>query len=137
MAEHGITILGTGGDSAVVGRQLRTAGGIVITTPRSQLHMDPGTGALAQLAKNDLHPRETTAILLSHQHVNHAGEAAALISAMTHNGMDRRGLLISNKLQESFVPAYHQRLTERSLIITPGTRVGVNDIEIKAIQAKH
>jgi ribonuclease BN (tRNA processing enzyme) len=137
MSEHGITILGTGGDSIVIGRNTRTAGGIVITTPRNQLHIDPGTGAIAGLAKNELHPRETTAILLSHQHVNHAGEAAALISAMTHNGIDKRGLLISNTLENSFVPAYHQRLTEKSIAITPGTRIGVNDIEIRAIKAKH
>lgn len=137
MAEHGITILGTGGDSVVVGRLVRSAGGIVVTTPRAQLHIDPGTGALAGLARNGLHPRETTAILLSHQHVNHAGEAAALISAMTHNGMDKRGLLISNQLQDSFVPEHHQRLTEKSIAIAAGTRIGINDMEVKAIGAKH
>jgi ribonuclease BN (tRNA processing enzyme) len=137
--ENTIFILGTGGDSVVVGRQLRGSGGIVIVTPHTQLHIDPGPGALVHLAKNELHPRETTAILLSHQHIAHASDAAALIAAMTHNGMDKRGLLISNTLEPPLclVPEYVQQWTEKSLTIAQGKRIGVNDIEIKAIEANH
>lgn len=137
MASNGITILGTAGDSAVMGKQLRASGGVLITTPQSQLHLDPGPGALVQLAKNDLHPRETTAILLSHQHVGHATDAAALISAMTHNGIDRRGILITNTLEGCLVPPFQQQLTEKTMVLSPGTRVGINDVEIRAVQAIH
>ncbi|MBN1275585.1 MBL fold metallo-hydrolase [Candidatus Woesearchaeota archaeon] len=136
MADNGITLLGTGGDSIVVGRQLRASGGIVITTPDSQIHLDPGPGTLVQMAKHDFHPRETTAVILSHQHVNHATEAAALISAMTHNGIDRRGVLVTNT-QEGLVPAYQRSLVEKFLILKPGNRVGINDIEIRAVRANH
>ncbi|MBD3209672.1 MBL fold metallo-hydrolase [Candidatus Woesearchaeota archaeon] len=134
---NGITILGTGGDSFIVGRQTRASGGIILTTDQNQLHIDPGPGTLQQLKQHELHPRETTTILLSHQHVNHAGDAAALISAMTHNGMDKRGILISNTLDNCYVPGYQQSLTEKSIAIQPDSKVGINDIEIRAIQAKH
>ena len=137
MTAMGITILGTAGDSMVMGKQLRASGGILITTPQNQLHLDPGPGALVQLAKNNGHPRETTAILLSHQHVGHATDAAALISAMTHNGIDKRGILITNILDESMVPRYQQGLTEKNVVLAPGSRVGINDVEIKAVQAQH
>jgi len=137
MVDQGVTILGTGGDSIIVGRQLRASGGFIITTEENQLHVDPGPGSLVQLAKNGLHPRETTAIFLTHQHVNHAGDAAALISAMTHNGIDRRGVLVSNTLDECMVPPYYRMLTEKSIALKEGGKVAINDVEIRAVKAKH
>ena len=134
---HSITILGTGGDSIVVGRQLRASGGIVITTAENQIHLDPGPGALIGLKQHGLHPRETTAVLLSHQHVNHATEAAALITAMTHNGMDRRGVLVTNDLERGLVPLHQRHLLERAFALQPRGRVGINDVEVKAFAAKH
>lgn len=137
MANYGITILGTGGDPQVVGRQLRASGGFVLTTHSSQIHIDPGPGALVQLAKQELHPRETTAIVLTHQHVNHVSEAAAIISAMTHNGIDRKGVLLTNTVDECLVPAFHRTLVERTMALTPGLKIAVNDVEITAVKAKH
>lgn len=137
MVQTGITILGTGGDSQVVGRQARASGGFVITTPASQIHVDPGPGALIQLAKNEMHPRSTTAVVLSHQHANHATEAAAIIGVMTHNGMDRRGVLISNTVDDCMVPAFHRLLTEKTTALQPGSRIAVSDVEVQAVKAKH
>lgn len=134
---NSITILGTGGDSIVVGRQTRASGGIVITTPETQLHLDPGPGALIRLKENSLHPREHTAVVLSHQHVNHASEAAAIITAMTHNGMDRRGVLVTNDLERGMVPLHQRQILERALKLEGGGKVGINDVEIRAVPAKH
>ncbi len=137
MSEYGITILGTAGDSTVMGKQLRASGGFIIRTPENQLLIDPGPGSLVQQAKHDFHPRETTAIVLSHQHVNHAGDAAAVISAMTHNGMDKRGVLITNKDENLMVPQAQMSWVEKFFALEPEGKIGVNDVEIKAVSAKH
>jgi ribonuclease BN (tRNA processing enzyme) len=137
MSQTGITILGTGGDSNIVGRQVRASAGLIIKTPDSQLHIDPGPGTLVQMAKHDFHPRETTCILLSHQHLNHANDASALISAMTHNGIDKRGVLITNTLDDCIIPGYFRLLTERSIALKDQQRIGINDLEIKAVGLKH
>lgn len=137
MMQQGITILGTGGDAQVVGRQMRASAGFVLTTPQSQVHIDPGPGTLLQLAKHELHPRETTAVVVTHQHVNHANDASALISAMTLNGMDRRGVLLANDLVTGAVSAFHQGLVERCSQLVAGRKVGVNDVDIHAVATKH
>ncbi len=137
MGEEGITILGTAGDSITVGRQVRASGGFILSTSTNQIHVDPGPGSLVQLAKNDYHPRETTAIVLTHQHVNHAGDASALISTMTHNGIDKRGVFISNTLDDSIVPEHFRFLTEKAIALKPGSRMAINDVEIKAVNALH
>lgn len=135
--EENITILGTGGDSTVLGRQLRASGGFVLTTGQSQIHIDPGPGALAQLVKHHLHPRETTVVLTTHQHVGHAGDAAALIATMTHNGMDKRGMYVTNTFEDNLVPAKIRSWTERSLELAHGQRIGINDVEIRAVPLSH
>lgn len=137
MSGYEIHILGTGGDSAVVGRAARLSGGFVIKTPQSQVHIDPGTGALIGLAKSGLHPRETTAVVLSHQHVNHSSEAATLISASTHNGMDKKGILLSNNLDLPFFPEVFKGFVERAIELVPNQRVGINDVNIMPFPVQH
>ena len=137
MAEKGITILGTGGDSIVVGRQLRASGGFILNTEDSQIHIDPGPGTLLQMAKHDYHPRETTGIVLSHHHVNHSGDANALISAMTHNGIDKKGVLVGNAFDEGSVASHQKSIIERVIPLGHGHRVGINDVEIYTVELKH
>jgi len=137
LVEENITILGSGGDSTVMGRQLRSTGGFVLTTEQSQIHVDPGPGALSGLVKHHFHPRETTVVLTTHQHVAHAGDAPALIASMTHNGMDKRGMYVTNSFEENFVPQKLRSWTERSLELAPGNRIGINDVEIRAVKLNH
>ncbi len=46
-----IIFLGTGGDPVVVGKQIRSSGGIVLKLDGLQFHLDPGPGALVKCTK--------------------------------------------------------------------------------------
>jgi phosphoribosyl 1,2-cyclic phosphodiesterase len=61
----------------------------------TRLHVDPGPGALVRALSHvpPCNPRELDAIVLSHKHLDHSGDANALIEAMTSGGFRRRGAI--------------------------------------------
>jgi ribonuclease BN (tRNA processing enzyme) len=139
-----LIFLGTGGDAIVVGKQMRLAGGIVFQVEENQFHIDPGPGAVAKAKDNGVNLRSTVAILVSHAHLNHCNDANAAISAMTLGGMDPKGVLVTNKSAyngsetiEPCISKYHKTLIEKNLILEPGQRVGINEIDIIATHTVH
>lgn len=62
----------------------------------TQIHVDPGPGALVRALSHvpPCNPRELEAIVLSHKHLDHAGDVNAVIEAMTSGGFRRRGALM-------------------------------------------
>ncbi|MBU1201812.1 MAG: MBL fold metallo-hydrolase [Nanoarchaeota archaeon] len=139
-----ITFLGTGGDSIVVGKQLRASGGIIFKFGESVFLIDPGPGALVRMKQFDVNVREITAILVSHNHLNHSSDVNSVISAMTYSGIDKRGILVcdeetlhGSETEKPVISNYHKGLVERFITMKPGMKIGVNDVNIVATNAKH
>lgn len=139
-----IIFLGTGSQSVVLGKQLRATGGIVIQADEHQLHIDPGPGALNMAKQFYVNTRETTGVLVSHPHIGHCNDVNAVISAMTHSGLDRRGVLVGNDLlvngdkdTHPYVTNFHKRCLEKYVVLGAGNKMGMDDIEIRATTAKH
>jgi ribonuclease BN (tRNA processing enzyme) len=142
-----IIFLGTGGDSEVVSKQRRSSAGFVIRVSGYQFHIDPGPGALVKLKDYGINPRENTAILASHGHINHSHDVDAIISAMTYNGFDKQGVLIASSSvvngingEEPISPTlseFFRRCVERVIVIKPNQRVGIEHIEIKSLETLH
>ena len=137
-----LIFLGTAGDSSMLTR--RQGGGFVVQTDEMQFVIDPGTGALTNAVKNQINPRLTTAILVSHNHVNHAGDLNAFVNAATHNGLDRQAVAIVAKSLVELSPEnypmlspFHRECVEKVIIAEEGKKVGINKAEIHAIKAKH
>ncbi len=142
--EPKIIFLGTGGESLVTARQIRACGGIILQVEGYQFFIDPGPGALSKAAEYGINVRNTTAILASHNHLRHANDVNALISAMTYSGLDKKGVLICNKTvfegtekDNPILLDFYKECLERNIIITPGKRVGIENIEVRAIPAEH
>ena len=127
----GITFLGTAGDAAVFGKQVRASGGIILKTEDNQFHINPGPGSLIQYRAVQANPRETNAILLSSQKVIDSNDANALIEAMTLDGLDKKGVLVMFASNQDLVTDYHKTLVERYIQIEKGMRLAINDVEIK------
>ncbi|MFH0875108.1 MAG: MBL fold metallo-hydrolase [archaeon] len=139
-----ILFLGTGGDSIVIGKQFRASGGIILEAEGNQIHIDPGPGALVLAKYYGVNLRENTALFLSHNHLNHAGDANAVISAMTHNGLDKKGVLVASESclnatpdNEPFVHSFYKSCVERVISVNPGSKIGINQLDIKIIKTKH
>jgi len=142
-----ILFLGTGGDSAVVGRMRRAAGGIIVHVDGFQFHIDPGPGALVKAKEYGINLRENTCILVSHGHLNHNSDLNAVISAMTYNGLDRKGVIIASKSVVEGTPGprpispvlatFFKNCVERVIMVHKGQKVGIESIEIHTLETYH
>jgi phosphoribosyl 1,2-cyclic phosphodiesterase len=113
-----ILFLGSGGARFVVARQIRASGGMWLRLGETQIHVDPGPGALVRALSHvpPCNPRELDAIVLSHKHLDHAGDVNAMIEAMTSGGFRQRGAIFapSDAFEgEPVVLPYAQKFVER------------------------
>ena len=139
-----IIFLGTGGDSYVVGKQIRASGGIILQVDDDQYHIDPGPGALVRAKEEGINLRANTALFVTHNHLRHANDINAVIDAMTYGGFDKKGVLVANDTvingsmhYEPFLHKYYKDCLERFIVLEADRKVGINDVEVKAIKAKH
>ncbi len=139
-----IIFLGTGGDSYVVSKQLRASGGIILQIGDDQFHIDPGPGALIMSREVGINLRANTALLATHNHINHCNDVNAVIDAMTYGGFDKTGVLVASnnvvngdETYQPFLQKYYRGCLERFIVLEAGRKVGINDVEIAAIKAKH
>ncbi|MBV9233209.1 MAG: MBL fold metallo-hydrolase [Candidatus Eremiobacteraeota bacterium] len=113
-----VLFLGSGGARFVVARQLRASGGMWLRLGGTQIHVDPGPGALVRALSNvpPCNPRELDAIVLSHKHLDHSSDVNAVIEAMTSGGFRRRGAVLAPQDAFDFEPVvlpYARRFVER------------------------
>ena len=139
-----IIFLGTGGDSYVVGRQIRASGGIILQIGDDQYHIDPGPGTLSMAKETGINLRANTALFVTHNHINHCNDINAVIDAMTYSGFDKKGVLVANNTvingslnYQPFLQKYYRGCLERFIVLEESGKVGINDVEVKAIKAKH
>ena len=139
-----IIFLGTGGDAIVVGQQYRASGGLVIIVDDNQFFIDPGPGSLSQAKHFGINPRANTALISTHNHINHCNDINAMAEAMTHAGLDQHGVLVTNKTvyngtdeMRPYLTEFHKKFFERSIAFEQGQKIGINDIEIRALPAFH
>ena len=139
-----IIFLGTAGGGSVTSRQLRASGGILLKVDDFQFHLDPGPGSLTQAKEYSVTLRANTAILVSHNHLNHCNDMYAVIEAMTLSGLDKRGVLVTNKTiveglkeQRPYLTKYHKDLLEKVITLDKGQKVAIELVEIHALSVEH
>jgi len=139
-----VIFLGTAGDEFVTTKQMRASGGIVILSEGYQFHLDPGPGSLVQMKKALLNPRETTAVLVSHAHINHCNDINAILAGISKNKLDVRGVLISgnsvingDEKNKPYITDFHKGCVERIIVPNAGQKIGIQDIEITALKTRH
>ncbi|MBW2981632.1 hypothetical protein KY343_02005 [Candidatus Woesearchaeota archaeon] len=139
-----IIFLGTGGDSFVVGKQIRSAGGIILKVDDLQFHIDPGPGALINAIQNHINLRENTAIFVSSNNINQCNDINAVIDTMTYSGMDKRGILVSNntvvngtEITKPYLTDIHKAYLERIIVLNSGQKLAIEDIEIDAVSTNN
>jgi ribonuclease BN (tRNA processing enzyme) len=135
-----ILFLGTSGDVFVTSKQKRGSGGIIINTEGVQFHIDPGPGSLIMAREYKINPRDTTCLISTSNDINLCNDINCMIEAMTHNGLDKKGVLIVNEIlyngnheNNPYLTKYHRTCVEKSIAVSYNKKIGINDIELKTL----
>ncbi len=122
-----LKFLGTAGARFVVSTQLRQSGGLVWSLRGTTIWVDPGPGALvrALASRPKIDPAKVDALVVTHRHLDHAGDATAVLEAMTRGGFGPRATLLApaDALEvEPVVFRYAQRFAARREVLSEGSR---------------
>ena len=139
-----LIFLGTGGGRFATITQKRRTGGIRILHNKTNIHLDPGPGALIYSLQAGLSPQKINGLLISHRHPDHYNDAEILIEAMTKGMTKKKGLLAAAQSvlhgSESTMPSisrYHQQMPEQVIDAKPGATFNINNLHVSVTQAKH
>ena len=130
-----IKFLGTAGARFVMIKQLRSSAGTWITLENKNLLLDPGPGTLVRCAKSrpPLDPTQLDAIILSHQHIDHANDVNIMIEAMTNGGFSKKGALFApgSALEDDpIVLKYVRDYLNEIFVLKEGTTHTLGNIKI-------
>lgn len=92
-----LTCIGTGGGRYCMTTQARYTGGFMLSHGGTQLYVDPGPGALVRGIEHGIDYGSVDGLFVSHAHLDHYGDAEALIEAITKGCKQDRGTLITNE----------------------------------------
>jgi phosphoribosyl 1,2-cyclic phosphodiesterase len=126
-----LTFMGTAGARFMVAKQLAASGGLYLEDGNARISLDPGPGAIVQYAKRKVDLTKLDAIVLSHRHLDHAGDVNVMVEGMTEGGFSRRGRLFcpSDALDEDpVVLNYLRRFPEEVVRLQPETSYSVNGL---------
>jgi phosphoribosyl 1,2-cyclic phosphodiesterase len=139
-----ILFLGTGGARFVVARQVRASGGMWWRFGETQIHVDPGPGALVRALSHvpPCEPARLDAIVLSHKHLDHSGDVNVMIEAMSQGGWRPRGMVLAPRDAfegEPVIFPYLRRFVPRmEHLHEHGGPYLIGEIEIRAsVRHKH
>jgi phosphoribosyl 1,2-cyclic phosphodiesterase len=142
--DNKLVFIGTGGGRVVMSNQVRTMGGFVLKIPDLQIHIDPGPGALSGTAGTKIKPSKTDAIIVTHEHTDHANDINAIINAMTLDGVNPRGVLISVKSVTSgsdnevpWLRNHYRKQLKEIFELKNKDKVKINETTITATKIKH
>ncbi len=124
-------------------RQLRASGGLWVILGGTRLHIDPGPGALVHCHARALKLDPTTldAVVLTHRHLDHAGDINAMIEAMTEGGAKKRGVVLAPLdayEDDPVILRYVRSYPAKTEILAEGGTYQVGGIRIEApVRLKH
>ncbi len=124
--------------------QRRRTAGIRLVHGETQVHVDPGPGALVFSNWAGLSPMRLDGLVVSHCHPDHYGDAEVFIEAMTQGTHERRGVLAApgSVLRGDggcgpSISSYHQGLVPEVESLKPGSRFDVAELRFEAVRAMH
>ncbi len=139
-----IRFLGTGGARFVVAKQIRASGGMWMHFGATQIHVDPGPGALVRALSSipPCEPPRLDAIVLSHKHLDHSNDVNVMIEAMCQGGWKPRGAVLAPSDAFDFEPVvlpYVRSFVPREERLGEcGGPFVINDVEIRtSIRHRH
>jgi len=138
-----LVILGSGGGRHHIRTQYRATGGILYKFNGTQAHIDPGPGAVVRVNQYGEDPTKTDLFIVTHAHVDHYNDLAALIESSREILHDKnynyykKGTLMTTKDVLSFVSEYHLNMLEKVVPFNNGDKYIFKNVEIVGTKIIH
>jgi ribonuclease BN (tRNA processing enzyme) len=129
--QNTLTFLGTAGARFMVSKQLAASGGMWLSLGGTDIMIDPGPGAIVQVNKRKLNPEKLKAIILSHRHLDHSGDANVMVEAMTGGGFHRHGLVFAPPdafNSEPVVFSYLKKYLDGTVVLEAGKTYNAGNV---------
>jgi len=126
-----LTFMGTAGARFMVAKQVAASGGLFLEDGQTRISLDPGPGAVVAYAQRKVDLTTLDAIVVSHRHLDHAGDVNVMVEAMTDGGFAHRGVLFcpSDALDEDPVVLKYLRRFPREIVrLAPETTYSINGL---------
>lgn len=143
MAGVSLKFLGTGGGRFSTIYQARSTGGCLLEAG-TQVHIDPGPGALLRARMEGQDPTKTRAVLVTHAHPDHYTEAEVVVEAMTRGGTARRGTFIGSvstlegtASHDPVLSRYHRSRPKEAFTVEPGEHFKIGGLTVRATPSHH
>src|SRR2546423_13586117 len=110
--------MGTAGARFMVAKQVAASGGLYIEEGDTRISLDPGPGAVVAYSQRKVDLTTLDAIVVSHRHLDHAGDVNVMVEAMTDGGFAHRGMLFcpSGALRDDPVVLRYLRRFPREIV---------------------
>jgi phosphoribosyl 1,2-cyclic phosphodiesterase len=138
-----LIFLGSGGGRWVTITQRLKTGGFRIHGS-TNIHIDPGPGALVGLREKGISPLKTDAVLVTHCHPDHYNDAEVLVEAMARGMTKHRGFLGGSKSvlrgTKDLGPAiseYHKTKLNGINVLESGKTFKIGDLKVAALKTRH
>jgi len=134
-----LTFMGTAGARFMVARQVAASGGLFLEDGDTRISLDPGPGAIVQYAQRGIDLTTLDAIVVSHRHLDHAGDLNVMVEGMTDGGFANRGAVYcpADALDDDPVMLKYLRRFPREIVrLTPATSYTVGSVTFTT-SAKH
>lgn len=139
-----LTCVGTGGGRFCLTTQQRATGGFMLSHKGTDLYVDPGPGALVRGIDLGINFGSVDGLFISHAHLDHYGDAEAVIEAMTKGCKADRGTLITNDTvlngmdgEHGVFSSYHQGKIGRVCPVEQGKTCQVNEWDLTITETDH
>jgi len=128
-----LKFLGTAGARFVMIKQLRSSGGMWLNLEGKNIVIDPGPGSLVRCSSSrpKLDPTKLDAIIVTHKHLDHAGDLSVMIEAMTEGGFKKKGFLFipgDAVNDEPIVPNYLRNFPAEIIILKEGGEYSIEKV---------
>ena len=126
-----LTFMGTAGARFMVAKQVAASGGLFLEDGSTKIALDPGPGAVVAYGARKVDLTTLDAIVVSHRHLDHAGDVNVMIEAMTDGGFAHRGAVYcpADALDDDPIVLKYLRHFPREIVrLAPDTTYSVNGV---------
>lgn len=125
-----IHFFGTTGNTDIIFKKIRSAGGLYLNVDNTKIIIDPGINTFYKFLK--YYGSRIDGIVLSHIHIDHSNDLNVFIEYMTESGKNKSGIVLlpSQAIEERILYPYLKNFPKEVNLLEENKKYTIGNIEI-------